>query len=428
MPTGRGMPADPIGDGASLRDRPSIGLLVLAGVADDPRVRRQGDAFAAAGWDVQAFGLPGARASAPGWPVISLSDSEAAAGPGGSLEGPNGRMQRRLAKLAGLTGMRLGMVPWQPVYRRLDTRFQALRGRASALRRDIWLANDWQMLPIAVDLARQHGAAVVYDTHELASSEYSDSLRWRLLHRPLATAVEGACIRQAGLVTCVSSGIARELQREYRLATTPMVIRNVPPLTEVTSHPLGQPIRVLYHGVVSPGRGLETCIRSVPLWRQGYTLTIRGPATPGYRAALAREVAAAGVSDRVTLADPVPMTELVREAAAFDIGLFCLPASSLQNRLALPNKLFEYTMAGLALCVSALPEMAAIVREHELGALIEGETPEAVATAINTLDTAALARCRSNALKAREALNWEREGSRLVDACAALLHTSRSGG
>ena len=53
---------------------------------------------------------------------------------------------------------------------------------------------------------------------------------------------------------------------------------------------------------------------------------------------------------RVRLAPPVPMTSLVQEAAGFDIGLFALPRSSRHNELALPNKFFEYIMAGLATC------------------------------------------------------------------------------
>ena len=43
-------------------------------------------------------------------------------------------------------------------------------------------------------------------------------------------------------------------------------------------------------------------------------------------------------------------------------------------------------MAGLAVCVSALPEMAALVRDHDLGVLVEGMEPEKIAAAINSLD------------------------------------------
>lgn len=404
---------------------PSIGLLVLAAVADDPRVRRQGDAFAAAGWRVEAFGIPGARAPDPAWRITNLSSEEAARGPSGLLESTAARTRRRLAKIFGLVKLPFSHDAWPSIYWNLDTRFEAIRSLAASQHCDIWLANDWQMLPIALDLAKRQGAIAVYDTHELANSEYSDNLRWRLLHRPLIRAVEGSCVQEAALVTCVSSGIAATLQRDYSLPKSPLVIRNMPPWTPVQRRPIGETVRALYHGVVSPGRGLELCVRSVALWPEHYTLTIRGPIAPGYRERLKQEIASAGVAKRVTLVDPVPVTELVAAASAFDIGLFCLPTASLQNQLALPNKLFEYTMAGLALCVSAQPEMARMVQEHDLGVLIPSDTPEAIAAAITSLDTAAIARYQANALRAAQALNWEHEAQTLVSACEALL-THRS--
>src|SRR5215218_10206824 len=48
----------------------TVGIIALSAIADDPRVRRQGDAFAAAGWGVLAIGLPGAKSAAPKWTVL----------------------------------------------------------------------------------------------------------------------------------------------------------------------------------------------------------------------------------------------------------------------------------------------------------------------------------------------------------------------
>ncbi len=158
---------------------------------------------------------------------------------------------------------------------------------------------------------------------------------------------------------------------------------------------------MLYHGIVSPGRGLEACIRSVALWRAEFTLTIRGPASAAYAQTLQTLVEETGLSGRIVLAPPVPMIDLVREAAEFDVGLFALPGHSLQNFHVLPNKFFEYTMAGLALCVSDLPEMSRLLHGYELGRLIADVTPQAVAAAINGFDRASIDRFKANAGKRR---------------------------
>src|SRR5262249_7776695 len=150
-------------------------------------------------------------------------------------------------------------------------------------------------------------------------------------------------------------------------------------------------------------------------------LTIRGPGESDYLAALRRQIAERGLSDRVAMAPPVPMTALVCEAAAHDIGFFALPGSSRHNEFALPNKFFEYVMAGLALCVTDLPEMARLLRKYELGVTFPRVDPQMIAAAVNGLDPAAIDRYKRNALTAARELCWERESERLVAAYGAEL-------
>ena len=69
------------------------------------------------------------------------------------------------------------------------------------------------------------------------------------------------------------------------------------------------------------------------------------------------------------------MTALVHEAAPFDVGFFALPGHSRHNEFALPNKFFEYVMAGLTLCATDLPEMARLIKEYDLGVTISAVEP-----------------------------------------------------
>ena len=81
----------------------------------------------------------------------------------------------------------------------------------------VWLANDWNMLPVAARLAREKGGIYGYDTHEFAVEEYAESLKWRLLQRPMVSAIERQFIGDAAVVSAVSSGIAERLDKLYRL-------------------------------------------------------------------------------------------------------------------------------------------------------------------------------------------------------------------
>ncbi|MBV8132696.1 MAG: glycosyltransferase [Alphaproteobacteria bacterium] len=285
----------------------------------------------------------------------------------------------------------------------------------------VWLANDWIALPIAARLAKEKGGSYVYDTHEFAVEEYAEKLHWRMWKRPFVCAVERQYIGGAAVVSSVSAGISERLDAMYQLPRPSLVIRNTPFYQPFRFRPTGERIRVLYHGIIVIGRGLEQTIESVASWRPEFELTIRGPENPGYSDMLRQRIRHGGLENRVGLVPPVLMTALVEEATAFDIGFFALPGHSRHNAFALPNKFFEYIMAGLALCVSDLPEMARLVEEYQLGVLIPTLDPAAIASAINSFDRERIDACKRNALAAAEELCWERESARMVNAYQQLV-------
>jgi hypothetical protein len=438
----------------------SIGLLVYNHIVDDPRVRRQGDTFHAAGWKVYGVGIPGGRSDLPAWSVLDdgppLPELMRTLGPEaielpvsrlrhlwranapGTLKRAIGRVRphanllwhraryfgrrygARAIVASKFVGARVSFEEALRTYWQIKP-YEALYERARQVRPDIWIANDWNTLPIAARLSEATGIPYGYDSHEFAISEYEERFAWRLLQRPIVALIERNLIARAVAVSTVSPGISAALKQLYGLDEEPMTVMNAPFHVASPFRPTSEPGRVLYHGGVTPGRGLEATIESVPLWAGGRTLTIRGPADPDYRAQLEAIIARCGVKDRVTLDPPIPMTALVEAAREFDIGILALPNHSRQNRFALPNKLFEYAMAGLALCMSDLPEMSALMRRFDMGTTIRAVTPAAIATAVNSLTTARIDASKRNALEAAKVLSWDEGGRRLVEKYASLV-------
>jgi glycosyltransferase involved in cell wall biosynthesis len=428
----------------------SICVLALSRVADDPRVRRHCDAFHRAGWNVIAVGLPGADSPAPGWSIVTAESAPAVSEPQGSgdaaqqISAPRrskaraiaGGLLRRFAAMAitrrlirgaiarlsilryRLRQLGVGIRPRlaQDIYWSYSSNIQDIYACAGRVQAAVWLANDWTTLPIAARLAQERGGVYGYDTHEFAIEEYGHILKWRLLHRPMVRALERAFIGSAAVVSSVSPGISQRLREIHGLAGPVLTVRNTPAFVEARFRPTGDQVRVLYHGIITPNRGLEAAIDSVPDWRSEFSLTIRGPAEQHYEAALRQRIEQRGMAARISLVPPVPMTELVQEAASFDIGLFALPGNSRHNEFALPNKFFEYVMAGLALCVTDLPEMQRLMRQYELGITISQVTPAAIAKAVNRFDRELIDACKRRSLAAARELCWERESERLINA------------
>ncbi len=379
-----------------------ICLVSMSPIEDDPRVRRQGDALAGAGHEVIGVGVGGARSIPPAWPVVHRSDRQ------------RGRLGNSLLAGRGAVGSVLP-VTVSPLFWSLRHARPFLRA-AVKVRADLYLANDWWVLPVAERAAALTHARYCYDTHEYAVEENAQNRVWNAVMPRFVDHIERSAISGAESVSTVAEGIASRLEERYSLPRHPEVIRNVPDYQDVDCpRELRPPYQVLYQGLFNANRRLDVLIDSVRMWRPEFRLVIRGDGSPSEIDRLAALADEAG--DRVRLEPPVPMTQMVTAAASADIGIFALPASNPQAEYCLPNKLFEYLMAGLAVCVSDLPEMRSIVDQYDVGVLMSSTTPEGIATSVNALSIESLVRYQTNARTAARELNWGVEQTKLLEIC-----------
>ncbi len=287
---------------------------------------------------------------------------------------------------------------------------------ARHFRPDLVHANDWPALPVAARL----GLPYVYDSHEFASGEHDEWLLWRLFYKPYVTALERAYGPDAACVTTVSDGIAERLQTLYGLAVRPTTIRNMPRYRALPFRPTGAEVEILYHGAYNPERGLEELIDSVALWPERFRLKLRGIGAPAYIEALRTRASGSAASARIAFADPVGADDLVEAAATSDIGIFTIPPKTIQSDYALPNKFFEYAMAGLCLVVSPAKEMAGLVRDRRLGMVTAGSTPQDIAATLTGLSREQIDAAKRASLEAAKELNWDHEKQRLLDIWRSL--------
>ena len=88
---------------------------------------------------------------------------------------------------------------------------------------------------------------------------------------------------------------------------------------------------------------------------------------------------------RIRFLPVVPTTEIIPFLNSYDIGLFLLPPTNFNYLNALPNKLFEFIQARLAIVVSPNPEMKQLVKTYTIGEVSEDYTPQAFAKAIQLI-------------------------------------------
>lgn len=281
---------------------------------------------------------------------------------------------------------------------------QRLRGEKF----DAVLANDAIALPLALEVAQ--GAPVIFDAHEYSPEELSDSWRWRLLFRRYTRFLCATYMPRARACMTVCDGIAEAYEREFGVKMA--VVDNACPYFDLAPRATVGPIRMIHHGAAMPARRLEIMIETMRHVDERFTLDFMLIPDPG-GAYLARLKALSADNPRIAFRDPVAPQRIVPTCAAYDIGLYLLEPVNFNHQHALPNKIFEFIQARLALAIGPSPEMARIVRRHDCGIVSPSFEPRAMAEALNRLTLAEVDRLKANSHRAAQVHHAGQNAARL---------------
>lgn len=259
------------------------------------------------------------------------------------------------------------------------------------------VVNDVDPLPAVLE----HLAAPVWlDAHELATEEWSNRPLWRFAVAPVRRWICARYLRRCAEVTTVAPGIAQRYRDDYGIDCG--VVRNACAYAELEpgAVPERGPLRLVHHGSAIPDRGLEVLIdAATALGAERCSLDLYLVGDERYRRRLA---ARCGANARVL--PPLPRERLIAVLNGYDVGLHVIPPCNRNHLLALPNKLFEFAQARLAVVVGPSPEMAAVVRDAGIGAIADGFGASDLVRAVQGLDRVRVAACKRAAHRAARAL------------------------
>jgi hypothetical protein len=290
--------------------------------------------------------------------------------------------------------------------------------KISHLRPDLILANDIEMLPLALKLA--DGAKVVFDAHEYAPRQADDLLHWRIFFQKYKIYLCKTYIPCVDSLITVCQGIADTYEKDTGIR--PVVMTNAPYFEDL--HPnlhdgSKKNIRLVHHGGASSSRKTENMIKVMDYLDERFELDfLLVETSPGY---LDRLKNLARNKSNVHFLPPVPMQDLPRFLNQYDIGVYLLEPVNFNFLHSLPNKFFEFIQARLAVAIGPSPEMARLTRQYDLGVVAEDFSPRSLAQCLLCLDYKKIEYYKSQSHKVAHMMSAEQNKKVLLDLVQHLI-------
>lgn len=290
---------------------------------------------------------------------------------------------------------------------------RTLCGELKKSKADIYFAEDIYTLPFVAFYARKNKGKLIYNSRELYAFLGGHAKKKHLSF--LLRAIERFFIKKCDLVLTTGELDTQFIEKMYSISNV-ITVRNIPAyvkpdcpadLRKELNIPEDK-IILLYQGVLLKGRGIQKVFKALQKIDNAVFLILGDGEQRKNFGALAEEY---GVSSKVIFYGMVPNSLLINYSAAADAGIALIENISLSYYYALPNKLFEYIMAGVPVISSTLPQMKKIVDDYGVGITANAESEEDVYIAIRNFiaDREELKKYKENCLIAAKELNWQKE-------------------
>jgi len=290
----------------------------------------------------------------------------------------------------------------------------------------VLVANDLDTLLPNFLISKLMGAKLVYDSHELFCEvpelQNSPAKRntWKRIERWIFPKLKH--------VFTVNGSIAKIYSEEYHVPIR--VVRNIPLLaaqervTAVSRKALGLPenkkIIVLQGAGINIDRGAEEAVQAMQYVENAVLMIVGSGDVMDVLKEITQKLK---LGEKVMFTGKVPFEKLVQYTRQADLGLTLDKDTNINYRYSLPNKLFDYIHAGVPVLASNLVEIAKIIREYNLGDIIENHDPQHIAGKINRIlgDDRLLEEWKKNCKIAAAKLNWEEEEKQLKEVYEQFL-------
>lgn len=277
------------------------------------------------------------------------------------------------------------------------------------------------LLPFGVFLKWAFEAKLVYDTHELETER--NGLRG--IKKRVAKFVEKRLIKYVDITFVVSENIADWYAEEYQI-NRPIVVLNTPRYRDLTSTNhfreklsiSNQQVILLYQGALTNGRGIDILLEAF----KGRTNNDLVIVFMGY-GGLENKIKQAALENKNIYFFPAVHPDVVLEyTSSADLGVSFIENVCLSYYYCMPNKLFEYAMAGLPILVSNMKDMSELVIKNNMGEVAYDYSVQGINDSLERFLQGDLSLMKQNAYRTAKDNSWEIQEVKMLSAYSQILN------
>jgi len=278
---------------------------------------------------------------------------------------------------------------------------------------DYYFAEDIYTLPTVYFFAKLNKGKIFYNSREIYA--HLAGLRNRGIVQKIIAKIESKFIKKVDMVLVTGEMDADFIKESYSINNL-FVLRNLPKFQkDILNIDLHEKLNIpkedkilLYQGVVLEGRGIIKIINILEKVPNAHFVII---GDGEYKKQFENEANKLSVTDRIHFMGVVNHSELLSYTVSADIGVTLIENISISYYYALPNKLFEYIMAGVPVLASNLPQMKRVIDEYKVGKYVDPEDENELINTLNEMinNEENLDEYRKNCENASKELNWEAE-------------------
>ncbi len=279
------------------------------------------------------------------------------------------------------------------------------------------IAEDVYSLPMANEASKFHKAKMIYDSREIYSQ--IGPLAGKKIKQQVIKLMEKRYIKRVETIIVTAERDADYLKEHLSDKIPYITVKNYPPYKEkIHSGSIRKQLNipdnkkiVLYQGMLLKGRGIEKTIDAVAMLDDIVFLILGdGP----LKKSLTEYVNTNNLKEKILMPGSIPYEDLHKWTCQADVGVSLIEPISISYKHALPNKIFEYTMARIPSLCTDLPAQKDVIDKYNNGIYVShtaksSEIAEAISLLITNKEKYA-----ENCERASHTLNFENQEELLL--------------